>query len=263
MKIHKLEKIIYFIKSKLVSKNFWIPLIVSFTLGLALKYILMIWGINIFEQPFHFATLSALGIIAFIRQLCAVYLQSNTGELITLHMESGASAGGASSVPVASSSGSGSAPIASGSGSGSAPIDTVSEDNSSDSIQEYNRFGKVMKDACQEILANNSKKTNVSVRELYLHINSKGLEGDKVYTVLEKFAQEYNRGEKKTKAFCEKCVNALNSDLDRPGVKKRIGKLIIYSDPNSPSPSAVRNKIVDQLALNWEVKKVDIKDLID
>lgn len=94
MKIYKLEKIIYFIKSKLVSKNFWIPLMVSFTLGLALKYILMIWGINIFEQPFHFATLSALGIIAFIRQLCAVCLQSNTGELITLHMESGANAGG-------------------------------------------------------------------------------------------------------------------------------------------------------------------------
>lgn len=117
-----------------------------------------------------------------------------------------------------------------------------------------------MKDACQEILANNPKKSNVSVRDLYLYINSKGLEGDQVYTFLEKFAQEYSRGEKKTKAFCERYVNALNSDLDRSRIKKRIGDLIIYSDPNSPTPSAVRHKIVDQLALNWEVKKVNYND---
>ena len=54
----------------------------------------MRWGINIFEQPFHFTTLLALGIIAFIRQLCIVYLQYNVEGLVTLYMESGVNLGG-------------------------------------------------------------------------------------------------------------------------------------------------------------------------
>ena len=40
------------------------------------------------------------------------------------------------------------------------------------------KFSKVIKDACQEILANTTSRSSVSVRDLFWHIHNKGSDGE-------------------------------------------------------------------------------------
>ena len=225
-----MKNFLYFIKNKFTKPSFWVSILVSVSLGVIFKYVWMIWGINIFEYPLHLASLPAFVIIAAIRQVCVMYIDSHNSELITLHMESGGS-GSNSSAPNPTSS---NTATTSASSSSNAEIDEAMLNDPA----WRNRFAIQIRRISQEILQNNPGQNSVTVGNVANYLEGQGFSKGMFYDYLNVFTHQYNRGNPWVTKFCASYKT------------KHFNSVIIYSPP-SLKKSTKGASILDALSEDW------------